>query len=275
MSFGRDFEQQLSFCVEARATFCNLEPVLVQLIHVSVHRCVSFVRGIHAHTILSVQRVVFQTVNQLAMETSRVMRGSHSRKTAAFVRVSQPHPSHRITYCHRARREAECLNSGLINQSLPIQRLFCLPLLQACAAYSFITIPSLSSIFSRLSLYLLSGQVALANQCLSQGELLLPFRILTCDDDQLIFILFSNSWHPSSVFSPIFPLFFADIGLSSFLYLPNNFSLISYLFQKKNVRYLPLIAFHSSLFPHFPFLVTYCPPSLCPSFFPHLQRMLS
>lgn len=41
---------------------------------------------------------------------------------------------------------------------------------QACAAYSFITIPSLSNIFSRLNLYLLSGQVALANQCLSQGE---------------------------------------------------------------------------------------------------------
>ncbi|KAM4623948.1 VPS35 endosomal protein-sorting factor-like isoform 2-T2 [Polymixia lowei] len=99
VSFGRDFEQQLSFCVEARATFCNLEPVLVQLIH---------------------------TVNQLAMETRRVMRGSHSRKTAAFVR--------------------------------------------ACAAYSFITIPSLSSIFCRLSLYLLSGQVALANQCLSQAD---------------------------------------------------------------------------------------------------------
>ncbi|KAM7371135.1 hypothetical protein PAMP_010626 [Pampus punctatissimus] len=97
--FGRDFEQQLSFCVEARATFCNLEPVLVQLIH---------------------------TVNQLAMETRRVMRGSHSRKTAAFVR--------------------------------------------ACAAYSFITIPSLTSIFSRLSLYLQSGQVALANQCLSQAD---------------------------------------------------------------------------------------------------------
>ncbi|KAM8836401.1 VPS35 endosomal protein-sorting factor-like isoform 1-T2 [Spinachia spinachia] len=99
VSFGRDFEQQLSFCVEARATFCNLEPVLVQLIH---------------------------TVNLLAMETCGVMRGSHSRKTAAFVR--------------------------------------------ACAAYSFITIPSLSSILSRLSLYLLSGQVALANQCLSQAD---------------------------------------------------------------------------------------------------------
>lgn len=99
VSFGRDFEQQLSFCVEARATFCNLEPVLVQLIH---------------------------AVNQLAMETRSVMRGSHSRKTAAFVR--------------------------------------------ACAAYSFITIPSLSSIFNRLSLYLLSGQVAFANQCLSQAD---------------------------------------------------------------------------------------------------------
>ncbi|XP_041829823.1 VPS35 endosomal protein-sorting factor-like [Melanotaenia boesemani] len=106
VSFGRDFEQQLSFCVEARATFCNLEPVLVQLIH---------------------------TVNQLAMETTRVMRGSHSRKTAAFVR--------------------------------------------ACAAYSFITIPSLSSIFSRLNLYLVSGQVALANHCLSQADAFLKAAV--------------------------------------------------------------------------------------------------
>ncbi|KAM9424671.1 VPS35 endosomal protein-sorting factor-like isoform 1-T1 [Pholidichthys leucotaenia] len=106
VSYGRDFEQQLSFCVEARATFSNLEPVLVQLIH---------------------------TVNQLAMETRRVMKGTHSRKTAAFVR--------------------------------------------ACAAFSFITIPSLSSIFSRLSLYLLSGQVALANQCLSQADAFLKTAV--------------------------------------------------------------------------------------------------
>ncbi|KAM4715602.1 VPS35 endosomal protein-sorting factor-like isoform 2-T2 [Anableps anableps] len=106
VSFGRDFEQQLSFCVEARATFSNLEPVLVQLIH---------------------------TVNQLAMETRRVMKGNHSRKTAAFVR--------------------------------------------ACAAYCFITIPSLSSIFSRLNLYLLSGQVALANQCLSQADAFLKAAV--------------------------------------------------------------------------------------------------
>ncbi|TRY58965.1 hypothetical protein DNTS_033933 [Danionella cerebrum] len=106
VSFGRDFEQQLSFCVEARATFCNLEPVIIHLIH---------------------------TVNQLSMETRRVMKGSHSRKTAAFVR--------------------------------------------ACAAYSFITIPSLTSIFSRLNLYLLSGQVALANQCLSQADAFLKAAV--------------------------------------------------------------------------------------------------
>uniref|UniRef100_A0AAY4CNQ0 VPS35 endosomal protein-sorting factor-like n=1 Tax=Denticeps clupeoides TaxID=299321 RepID=A0AAY4CNQ0_9TELE len=80
VSFGRDFEQQLSFCVEARATFCNLEPVIIQLIH-------------------------------------------------------------------------------------------------ACAAYSFITIPSLTSFFSRLNLYLLSGQVALANQCLSQADAFLKAAV--------------------------------------------------------------------------------------------------
>ncbi|XP_044771574.1 VPS35 endosomal protein-sorting factor-like isoform X5 [Neomonachus schauinslandi] len=73
VSFGRDFEQQLSFYVEARSMFCNLEPVLVQLIH-------------------------------------------------------------------------------------------------ACVAYCFITIPSLVGIFTRLNLYLHSGQVALANQCLSQAD---------------------------------------------------------------------------------------------------------
>uniref|UniRef100_A0A672TLP2 VPS35 endosomal protein-sorting factor-like n=1 Tax=Strigops habroptila TaxID=2489341 RepID=A0A672TLP2_STRHB len=99
VSFGRDFEQQLSFYVEARSMFCNLEPVLVQLIH---------------------------SVNQLAMETRKVMKGNHSRKTAAFVR--------------------------------------------ACVAFCFITIPSLSGIFTRLNLYLHSGQVALANQCLSQAD---------------------------------------------------------------------------------------------------------
>uniref|UniRef100_A0A8B9REH0 VPS35 endosomal protein-sorting factor-like n=1 Tax=Astyanax mexicanus TaxID=7994 RepID=A0A8B9REH0_ASTMX len=50
-------------------------------------------------------------------------------------------------------------------------------LIHACAAYSFITIPSLTSIFSRLHLYLLSGQVALANQCLSQADAFLKAAV--------------------------------------------------------------------------------------------------
>uniref|UniRef100_UPI00358F8339 VPS35 endosomal protein-sorting factor-like isoform X2 n=1 Tax=Myxine glutinosa TaxID=7769 RepID=UPI00358F8339 len=99
ISFGRDFEQQLSFYVESRGTFSNLEPVLVHLV---------------------------QSVNRLSMDTHRVMNGNHSHKTAAFVR--------------------------------------------ACAAYSFITIPSLTASFPRLNLYLLSGQVALTNQCLAQAD---------------------------------------------------------------------------------------------------------
>ncbi|CAG5133662.1 unnamed protein product [Candidula unifasciata] len=99
VQFGRDFEQQLSFYVECRAYFSNLDPVLITLV---------------------------QSVNNLAVETRKVVKGNHSRKTAAFVR--------------------------------------------ACAAFCFITIPSLQSVFSQLQLYLLSGQVALLNQCYSQGD---------------------------------------------------------------------------------------------------------
>ncbi|XP_070579924.1 VPS35 endosomal protein-sorting factor-like [Ptychodera flava] len=99
VSFGRDFEQQLTFYVEARASFSNLESVLIQLVH---------------------------CVNLLSIETKKIVKGNHSRKTAAFVR--------------------------------------------ACSAYCFITIPSISSIFSRLQLYLVSGQVAMSNQALTQGD---------------------------------------------------------------------------------------------------------
>uniref|UniRef100_A0A665UWG3 VPS35 endosomal protein-sorting factor-like n=1 Tax=Echeneis naucrates TaxID=173247 RepID=A0A665UWG3_ECHNA len=93
------------------------------------------------------------TVNQLAMETRRVMRGSHSRKTAGQLSSENRKQGSVLTPC------------------------FSDSLLQACAAYSFITIPSLSSIFSRLSLYLLSGQVALANQCLSQADAFLKAAV--------------------------------------------------------------------------------------------------
>nr|XP_045583302.1 VPS35 endosomal protein-sorting factor-like isoform X1 [Procambarus clarkii] len=99
VNFGRDFEQQLDFYVNARAAFSNLDPVLVSLV---------------------------QCVCQLAMATWKVMHGQHSGKTGSFVR--------------------------------------------ACAAYCFITVPSLASSVMRLKLYLLSGTVALLNNCLGQGD---------------------------------------------------------------------------------------------------------
>ena len=59
------------------------------------------------------------------MKTRRLVNGSHTRKTAAFVR--------------------------------------------ACAAYCYITIPSVENILLKLNLYLLSGRVAISNGALSQG----------------------------------------------------------------------------------------------------------
>lgn len=99
VQYGRDFEQQLSFYVEARSSFTNLDSVHAHLVH---------------------------SVNHLAVETRCIVKGHHTRKTAAFVR--------------------------------------------ACAAYCYITIPSITSVFTRLELYLLSGQVALLNQCLGQAD---------------------------------------------------------------------------------------------------------
>lgn len=41
---------------------------------------------------------------------------------------------------------------------------------KACAAYCYITIPSIGSVNARMDLYLLSGQVALQNGCLGQAD---------------------------------------------------------------------------------------------------------
>ena len=46
-------------------------------------------------------------------------------------------------------------------------------------AYCFITIPSMVDIFQKLKLYLLSGQVALANQAVGQGKREFFFLIST------------------------------------------------------------------------------------------------
>lgn len=102
VDYGRDFEKQLNYYAEARAAFPNLDSVHIQLV---------------------------QCVNRQAVNTRRIVRGHHTRRTSAFVR--------------------------------------------ACAAFCFITIPSLTLVSIRLQLYLLSGQVALLNQCLGQGYLLI------------------------------------------------------------------------------------------------------
>ncbi|GJQ78307.1 hypothetical protein Trydic_g22145 [Trypoxylus dichotomus] len=99
VDYGRDYEQQLSFYVEARGAFSNIDSVLAQLV---------------------------QCVNTLAVNRRQEVKGNHTKKTGAFVR--------------------------------------------ACAAYCFITIPSISSVKTRLELYLLSGQVALFNYCLGQAD---------------------------------------------------------------------------------------------------------
>ncbi|XP_001604914.2 VPS35 endosomal protein sorting factor-like [Nasonia vitripennis] len=99
VDYGRDFEKQLNFYVEARAAFHNLDSVHMQLV---------------------------QCVNRLSVDTRKIVRGHHTRRTSAFVR--------------------------------------------ACAAFCFITIPSLTLVHTRLQLYLLSGQVALLNQCYGQAD---------------------------------------------------------------------------------------------------------
>ncbi|KAJ6635685.1 VPS35 endosomal protein sorting factor-like [Pseudolycoriella hygida] len=99
VDFGRDFEQQLTFYVEARAAFPNLDLVFINLVH---------------------------CVNKLAVDTRCIVNGHHTRKTGAFIK--------------------------------------------ACAAYCYITIPSIVSVMARMDLYLLSGQVALTNVCLGQAD---------------------------------------------------------------------------------------------------------
>lgn len=99
VSFGRDFEQQLNFYVECRASFYKLDGVLANLVY---------------------------HVNNLSTTATKIVKHNHTSKTSAFIR--------------------------------------------ACAAYSFITIPSISHIETRLKLYLASGQAALINRCITQAD---------------------------------------------------------------------------------------------------------
>lgn len=126
VDYGRDFEKQLNFYAEARAAFPNLDSIHIQLVQVYTYillNCPFYFTILHIGT--AIFCICIQCVNRLSVDTRKIVRGHHTRRTSAFVR--------------------------------------------ACAAFCFITIPSLTLVHTRLQLYLLSGQVALLNQCLGQG----------------------------------------------------------------------------------------------------------
>ncbi|XP_067641298.1 VPS35 endosomal protein sorting factor-like isoform X2 [Eurosta solidaginis] len=60
VNFPRDFERQLSFYVEARGAYTNLDPVYITLVNAT---------------------------NKLAIEVHHIVNGNHTRKTAAFVKA--------------------------------------------------------------------------------------------------------------------------------------------------------------------------------------------
>lgn len=91
--------RQLSFYVEARGSFSNLDAVYDTLV---------------------------TSVNKMTMQIFKIVDHKHSCKTQGFTK--------------------------------------------ACIAFCFITIPSITSVQQQMDLYLLSGQVALVNQCFGQAD---------------------------------------------------------------------------------------------------------
>ncbi|CAG9812944.1 unnamed protein product [Phaedon cochleariae] len=134
VDYGRDFEHQLNFYVEARGAFSNIDVVLAELVqtfnnlmgnqNMLVLISVNVNTWHYLHSSVIVNQI--KQVNTLSVNTRQVIKGIHTRKSGDFVR--------------------------------------------ACAAYCFITIPSIVAEKTRLELYLLSGQVALFNQCLGQAD---------------------------------------------------------------------------------------------------------
>uniref|UniRef100_A0A0K8V8T8 UPF0505 protein CG8202 n=2 Tax=Bactrocera latifrons TaxID=174628 RepID=A0A0K8V8T8_BACLA len=99
VTYTKDFERQLSFYVDAREAFTDLDAVYITLVN---------------------------SVNKLAVGIRHVIKGNYTQKTGAFVK--------------------------------------------ACIAFCFISIPSITAIQNQMDLYLLTGQVALLNQCLGQAD---------------------------------------------------------------------------------------------------------
>ncbi|KYN21342.1 UPF0505 protein C16orf62 like protein [Trachymyrmex cornetzi] len=105
-----------------KKAFENYYPQLQNIIE----KIVAHTQDFESLLAMSVINYLTFCVNRLSVDTRKIVRGHHTRRTSAFVR--------------------------------------------ACAAFCFITIPSLTLVHTRLQLYLLSGQVALLNQCLGQAD---------------------------------------------------------------------------------------------------------
>lgn len=99
VNLSPDFVRQLSFYVEARGSFSNLDAVYGTLV---------------------------TSVNKMTMQIFKIVEYKNAYKTQGFIK--------------------------------------------ACIAFCFITIPSITSIQQQMDLYLLSGQIALVNQCFGQAD---------------------------------------------------------------------------------------------------------
>ena len=80
-------------------------------------------------------------------------------------------------------------------------------------AYCFITIPSMTDIFTRLKLYLLSGQTALANHAIGQG----------------LFVLLGHCCY----FTRLISRFKIQSAYINFLYSPSFSTITKTFFAKK------------------------------------------
>ena len=140
INFGNDVEKQLNFYVDCRKSFGNLD---------------------------GVKRTLVLGACNLAMKTNQIVHGKHTKKTASFIRV--PFERHPFATCFPFLSfyySYFCRCVALL--------IYCT---EALVAYCFITIPSMEDVFSRLYLYVLSGQVAAVNQSIAQADSLFKAAI--------------------------------------------------------------------------------------------------
>jgi hypothetical protein len=102
-----------------------------------------------------------------------------------------------------------------------------LAFVKACAAYSFITIPSIKSHTKRLDLYLITGHTALANLCLGQADACFEAAIQFLTDFPHLMDIDGRQRKSEEVLQP-----FILKLLSVLVFVPvQNISFTAYLFK--------------------------------------------